>query len=264
MRTPRQDTLPEGNHSVHTIWSFHNKEFALESADMKTLFLESLKRALGKNDLKSKVKLSAFCIMDNHVHKILSYQETSRLLSKLLQIALTRFARIFNDTHQRSGAVGNGRVKTILLQESEASQMRAHMYVEANPIRAKMKKFENLKSFKFNSFRLYAYGIVDKETCELVIPDWYVKLGDSAALRQRRYRSLFKAYIDAEIPIDKAVGKLALFLWELIWVAEKLKKLKLKKINKGSKNRPKITDRYGSITGTVRTRILELNDGIAL
>jgi len=239
------------------MWKFHNKDFALESAHIKELFMTSLKRALKKETLTSKVKMSAFCVMDNHVHKILTYRETSKFLSKIFQITLTRFARIFNDTHQRSGAVGNGRVKTILIQDTDAAQMRAHMYIEANPIRATMKKFENLKTFQFNSFRFYAYGIIDKFTAELEHPDWYLKLGNTAALRQARYRSLFKAYIDKEIPDDQFVSKKALFFGELAWLTEQL--ARLKRIMRKSKtdHSQVIPGSYVSSTASSRTGILK-------
>lgn len=133
---------------------------------------------------------------------------------------------------QRSqGAIwcsGKWKGKTIEIQKSDSALMRAHMYIEANPVRAGSREFENLKLYKGSSFRFYAFGDVDKLTRNLEIPEWYLLLGETPAARQAAYRSIFKAFLE-----ESRTGKtlyeemeLGHFFGELVWVQEKLREVR--------------------------------------
>jgi hypothetical protein len=73
--------------------------------------------------------------------------------------------------------------------------MLLHFYIEANPIRAKFRTLENLKTYTYSSYGFYAYGIRTQFTYRLTIPAWYTNLGKTARERQRKYRKLFRAYL---------------------------------------------------------------------
>ncbi len=226
MRHSRRSILPGKGASIHTIWRFHNRSFELKPDPIKRLFLKCMLFALKHRATQDQIKLSAYCIMDNHAHQILNYTRQPLGLSKFLQISLTRFARLFNDTQKRTGAVGNGRAKTIPIQGTPSAKMRAHMYVEANPIRARIRKFENLKMFEFSSFRFYAFGITDEFTVNLAVPEWYLHLGTTAQARQRRYRSLFKGYLEGDHSTRWPDMRIASFFGELSWASEQLRNLR--------------------------------------
>ncbi len=100
------------------------------------------------------------------------------------------------------------------------------MYVEANPIRAGLRKFENLKLYKFNSFAFYAFGEIDKDHPPLTPPDWYVNLGHDLASRQKKYRSLFKAYLSISDSQKRPLGTISLFFGELSWAQRELAKIR--------------------------------------
>jgi hypothetical protein len=172
--------------------------------------------------------MSAFCIMSNHSHQLIYSSDETRWLSRFMQVALTKFARIYNDIHKRSGAVGNGRPRTIPIQGTDSALMRTHMYIEANPIRAGFRKVENLKVYKFSSFRFYAYGILDEFTNDLEIPKWYLGLGSTPVARQQAYRSLFWKYVRQGDANSTAWPKMGLhnFFGELSWVYECLRELR--------------------------------------
>lgn len=143
---------------------------------------------------KNHIKIHSFCIMDNHYHQCTSYEDTSEYLSEYMRYVHSLFGSRYNKIHKRSGKVAESRPKTSLIENTE-HEMRVHFYIEANPIRAKICKPENLKNYKFNSFKFYAYGIRDDYTKLLSIPDWYLELGKTPKERQRKYRKLFYQYL---------------------------------------------------------------------
>ena len=107
------------------------------------------------------------------------------------------FGSQYNRIHKRSGKVAEARPKTSLIQNTE-HEMRVHFYIEANPIRAGICSPEQLKNYKFNSFRFYAYGIKDEYTKLLTLPQWYLELGSTQKERQRTYRKLFYEYLNEQ------------------------------------------------------------------
>ena len=84
--------------------------------------------------------------------------------------------------------------------------MRVHFYIEANPMRAKMHKLENLKLYQFSSYAFYAFGMKNKFTQLLSIPQWYMKLGKNMLERQAKYRKLFREYL-----LEKGIDNLPFF-----------------------------------------------------
>jgi putative transposase len=132
--------------------------------------------------------------MDNHYHQATSYKDSFNYLSKHMRHAHSLFGARYNKIHKRSGKVAESRPKTALIENTE-HEMRVHFYIEANPIRANICKPENLRSYKYNSFKFYAYGIKDEYTNLLTIPEWYMELGKNQKERQRKYRRLFYEYL---------------------------------------------------------------------
>lgn len=84
---------------------------------------------------KFKVKLYAWCLMDNHVHFILepSNLKGLALLFKSLNI---KYGHYINKKLNRTGRVWEGRFYSCLLDEEHLYE--AIRYVELNPLRAKM------------------------------------------------------------------------------------------------------------------------------
>lgn len=195
MRKPRNLQLSQNGGIVHEFWQMHNRKFQLSSASLKHVLLKCLKFSLKHKKLDSTVKIHALCFMDNHIHQIVRYDGPSLRISNFMKLMNGEFARCFHKIFGTSGAVMNGRPKTSRLDIENQSPMSAHLYVEANPIRTGHWGFENLKYYTFNSFRYYAYGIVDEVTEIISPPEWYVALGSTPQQRQRRYRSIFRRYV---------------------------------------------------------------------
>ncbi len=154
--------------------------------------------ALEHRSVNTNVKLYSYCLMDNHAHMQMSYDEDSSYLSSFMRVSHARFGYTFNKISKRSGKVANERPKTPLIENSEHC-MRVHFYIEANPVRANMVTLEKLKFYKYSSYRFFAHGIRDAWTSLLTLPDWYLALGKTKAVRQSKYRKLFLKYLSSEL-----------------------------------------------------------------
>lgn len=223
MRQTRSSVLSKPSGIIHLIWRCHNRERLLALKGARELFFKNLIFGLFHRNSDRSVKLHAFCLMGNHVHHQMSYSNGVAQLSHVLRVAHGRFGRMFNDRFKRSGAVGNDRPKTPLI-ENTRSQMRVHFYIEANPIRAGIIKLERLRDYFWNSYRFYAYGEVDDYTQHLTPPEWYLELGDTPEKRQKKYRALFIQYLDESI--EKSGKFLGRFIGSDQWIAEQLNTLR--------------------------------------
>lgn len=194
MRISRKLYLPQsGGATVHKFWRAHNKEFLLQSPHIRDLYLKQVSYSLNHKSIQGKVKLHAYCVMSNHSHQVVSYQDESKFLSSYMRVAHSNFGQKFNHYNNRQGAVAYDRPQTPLVQTNDFHQMRLHFYIEANPLRANLVK--NLKLYPHSSYRFYAFGIKDEFTKMLTIPQWYLHLGRTPSQRQKKYRELFDRYL---------------------------------------------------------------------
>jgi len=114
-----------------------------------------------------------------------------------MSIAHTLFGQNYNKSFDRKGKIGIERPKTPIIEEKDDVQMKLHMYVEANPLRAKIvKNLEELSNYKFSSYGFYAQGIKNRLSKDLEEPTWYLRLGKCSIERQEKYQNHFKNYLD--------------------------------------------------------------------
>lgn len=225
MRTNRSTQLFPESASVHLMWSCHDKKYYLRPANAKALYMQTIHESFKKNP---NVQIYSYCVMDNHYHQSTRYESSSQSLSTHMRYSHSLFGSRYNRIHDRSGKVAVGRPKTSLI-ENEEHEMRVHFYIEANPIRAKMCTPENLRTYKYNSFKFYAYGIKDEHTSLLTMPSWYLELGDTAKERQRKYRRLFYEYLGEQERPDWDFRKFeCLFIGSQIWKQRQLKRISVK------------------------------------
>ena len=185
-RIPRSLTLEEG-YQTHKMWKTHNGETSLKSRVDKVAYLNYLNRYLPKQSNK----LNAFCNMSNHSHEIYDINNVKEF-SNLMRDHHARNGYSFNRRHKRYGKVAYERPKTCLIESDEYS-MQATLYIHANPVKAGIVK--NAANYAFSTHRLYAFGKRDKYTKHVMFPQWYMDLGKTPSLRQKRYRRLFDAYL---------------------------------------------------------------------
>jgi putative transposase len=141
---------------------------------------------------EEKVLVHGFCLMDNHVHWLLTPTSVNGL-ARLFRRAHTWWALTFNRKHGRSGHLLQGRFHSSPL--SEDHYWTALRYVELNPRRAKL--VGRAEDFEFSSARAHVTGQPDSRVRLAEVPtrqgfslsQWreFLQLSDQAretALRQ--------------------------------------------------------------------------------
>jgi REP element-mobilizing transposase RayT len=91
-------------------------------------YLEELQKALDA----ALVEMYAWCLMSNHTH-LLVKADYGLLVDFMRQLGL-RYARYFNDRHQRTGHLFQGRFTSVPV-ESEPQLLATVRYIHRNPIR---------------------------------------------------------------------------------------------------------------------------------
>lgn len=130
--------------------------------------------------------LHAYVLMPDHVHLLVSSPEegaTGRLMQRLGR----RYVRWFNDRHQRSGTLWEGRYRSTVV-EPGAWLLAAHRYLELNPVRAGYAS--SPEHYSWSSCR-HHLGL---ESDPLVADHrLYWALGNTPFERQAAYRGLLEA-----------------------------------------------------------------------
>lgn len=233
MRIKRSLQLWPESANVHLYWRCHNREFYLQDNNAKDLYMRCIDESLEYKKQGENCHIHAYCVMDNHFHQSVTYLNGSGHLSRFMRYAHGLFGARYNRNKGRSGKVAEGRPKTPRVQ-NDYHAMRLHFYIEANPIRAKFRTLENLKSYIYSSYGFYAYGIRTKFTVRLTIPTWYLNLGKTLKDCQKKYRKLFKEYINAELEtftgvfFKRAIG-------DSLWLEDFLQELKDRLISLSAK-----------------------------
>jgi putative transposase len=128
----------------------------------------------------------AFVLMDNHFH-LLATPPTDEALPKMMQAVGRSYVRYFNDRHQRSGTLWEGRYKSTLI-ESDRYLLACMAYIDLNPVRAGM--VANAADYSWSSYAHYAGMRADK----LLTPHPLVwDLGNTPFAREAAYAQLVQA-----------------------------------------------------------------------
>jgi putative transposase len=124
----------------------------------KAIFLELLEETARK----LKIRILAYCIMDNHYHLILE-NSSGRMSDFFLQLN-GQYGMIFRKLNGEQGYVFQSRYKSTLLQEDSYLRM-AIKYVLLNPVRAGLVAncFEYIWSSATEYFKEKTSGIVDSQ-----------------------------------------------------------------------------------------------------
>jgi putative transposase len=136
----------------------------------------------------------AYVFMTNHVHLLMTPTSASSI-AKVMQSVGRRYVRRFNDTHQRTGTLWEGRYKATLV-DTEQYLLTCHRYIELNPVRAGL--VPDPRRYPWSSHRANAFGASDP----LVTPhERFHALGPDARTRRAAYRALF-----SDSPSDSTLG----------------------------------------------------------
>ncbi len=104
-------------------------EQIFKNPSLKTTYLDMLKE---ESD-KFKMKIFAYCIMDNHFHLVL--ENTTGRMSDFQKILNGRYGIYYRKCEGNSGYVFQGRFQSTLI-ENDSYLMRSIVYVLTNPVKA--------------------------------------------------------------------------------------------------------------------------------
>jgi putative transposase len=128
--------------------------------------------------------------MPNHVHLLLTPQASDGI-ALMMQDVGRRYVRLFNDAHQRTGTLWEGRYKAAMI-DSERYFLTCQRYIEQNPLRAEL--VTDAADYSWSSYRHSAFGIRNP----LVTPhEIFMALGSDDAARRSAYAALFAEPIAA-------------------------------------------------------------------
>ena len=128
--------------------------------------------------------------MTNHVH-LLATAARPTSLPATMQALGRRYVGYFNDLHQRTGTLWEGRYKSTLI-ETERYFFTCQRYIELNPVRAGI--VTSPDQHPWSSYRHYAWQRPDDLVTRHAL---HLELGRSEEERRVGYIALFDEQIDA-------------------------------------------------------------------
>jgi REP element-mobilizing transposase RayT len=117
--------------------------------DDRKMFLD----LIGDFSERFEIDVFAYVLMDNHFHLLLRTREAN--LPKAMQWLGTTYTRKFNNRHDRSGHLFQGRYKSILV-ENDQYMLHLSCYIHRNPLRAGI--ISRLADYRWSSYPSYGYA----------------------------------------------------------------------------------------------------------
>jgi len=193
MRVPRRLVL-RPHTFFHMMWRAHNREYLLADHREKLRYLRALRDDYIKSCRKEQFVYNGYTMMSNHAHVNGSVGEDYKPFSNHMRRAHGRFGLAYNKCHKRLGKVAHDRPKTKASQD-ESYAIEVMLYDLFNPVRAKIIPTPtHVKWRLFSTARYMAFGEENEFTCMITLPDWYLRLGKTAARRQRKFRQMLDEY----------------------------------------------------------------------
>ncbi len=128
---PRGPRRPSASDLYHVVARGNGRQIVFEDDGDRTLFMALLRRELTRQG----GELLAWCLMDNHVHLLLSVPFDC--LSDTVREVCGAYAESFNRRHGRVGSLFQGRFGSEPV-ESETHLLDVVRYIHRNPVKAGM------------------------------------------------------------------------------------------------------------------------------
>jgi len=133
----------------HVMNRGHNGEFIFESDELKNDFLTLLK----EKSKKLKIRIFAFCIMDNHYHLVL--ENTTGQISEFMKTLNGSYGMLYRKIMGGKGYIFQSRYKSTLI-ENDYYLIQSIGYILLNPVRAEL--INNAKDYPWSSIGEYFKG----------------------------------------------------------------------------------------------------------
>ncbi|MEY4523472.1 MAG: hypothetical protein RIR27_548 [Pseudomonadota bacterium] len=166
--------------AMHVMVLGNNRETLFFSDEDRRVYLDWLREAA--KQFGSAVH--AFALMPNHVHLLITPQNADSL-AKTMQSLGRRYAQYFNQQHQRSGTIWEGRYRSSLIDPDYF--LRCQRFIELNPVRSGFES--NPQVSTWTSFTSHIGGNAEPW---LVDHQHFWKLGNTPFERQMSWAAFVK------------------------------------------------------------------------
>jgi len=166
---------------VHVIHRGNNRQRIFHCDADYLLFT----RCLLEGSLLYRVDIHAYVLMTNHVHLLMTPQETGAI-SSMIQSVARRYVGYYNERYTRTGTLWEGRFHSSAVT-TDRYFLTCHRYIDMNPVRACISR--NPGDYAWSSHRHYAFGKADS----MLTPHPVILgMAEDPARRQEAYRALFE------------------------------------------------------------------------
>ena len=171
----------------HLVQRGNNRNDCFFDREDREYYLDLLSQALVHCD----VALHAYVLMTNHVHLLLSPNQTDGI-SRMTRSVGSRYAQYVNKKYRRTGTLWEGRHKSSPV-DTRTYLLKCYRYIELNPVRAKM--VSGPEEYPWSSYATNAMGIAS----DIVSPHHvYQCLGTSQEARCIAYSEIVKQALDQQ------------------------------------------------------------------
>lgn len=170
----------------HVIQRGNNGQRIFETASDYQRMLD----ILGEHAPKFQVAVHAYALLGNHFHLLLTPQADGGL-SQMMQAVGRQYVRYFNDAHQRTGTLWDGRYRSTVI-EAEHYLLADMVYIDQSPVREGMTT--HAADYPWSSFGHYSGQRVDKL---LTVHPLIWSLGNTPFAREAAYTEMVQAGGDA-------------------------------------------------------------------
>lgn len=185
---PRPRRFAIAGQPLHIVQRGNNRTPTFVAAGDYLVYLQLLAAAT----THSGCAIHAYALMGNHVHLLLT-PDGPWSASALLHQVGSRYVRYFNDRHERTGTLWEGRFRRCVV-DSEAYVLRCYRYIERNPVRAGI--VADAADYPWSSYRRNALGVRNP----LISPHpVYEALAGDGPDRLAAYRAI----VDSEVPAQE-------------------------------------------------------------
>ena len=163
---PRKARNDMNSNYFHVIVQGINKEKIFKDVMCVKKYLKEIRL---KNEECEKIKILAYCMMNNHAHFLIYTQEIKEL-SKFMQKVHGSYSNFYNKLNNRVGFVFRDRYYT----QEILDQIQLYIclrYIHNNPVKAGIVK--NAEEYIYSSYREFLYNtkIISRESVKLLFGD---------------------------------------------------------------------------------------------